>query len=148
MLWHHSAWVNSHQRWKQARIRVCFHLWCELTSTMNVTEWQVSWNSRWERLVSKYHSVVVNIMGWKQVWWFAVAERMSNNRGTSRLPILQTESLWWKDNCCNGKTMRNLWLKSEEVDESRSAKFYFILTQVCYYFPKFFFFSASIKHFS
>ena len=27
------------------RFRVCFHLWCELTSTMNVTEWQVSWNS-------------------------------------------------------------------------------------------------------
>ena len=40
--------VNSHQRWKQTRFRVCFHLWCELTSTMNVTEWQVSWNSCWE----------------------------------------------------------------------------------------------------
>ena len=45
MLWHHNATVNSHQRWKQTRFRVCFHLWCELTSTMNVTEWQVSWNS-------------------------------------------------------------------------------------------------------
>ena len=39
------ACVNSHQRWKQTRFRVCFHLWCELTSTINVTEWQVSWNS-------------------------------------------------------------------------------------------------------
>ena len=37
--------VNSRQRWKQMRNRVCFHLWCELTSTMNVTEWQVSWTS-------------------------------------------------------------------------------------------------------
>ena len=46
MLWHHNARVNSHQRWKQTRFRVCFHLWCELTSTMNVTEWKVSWNSR------------------------------------------------------------------------------------------------------
>ena len=45
MLWHHNARVNSHQRWKQTRFRVCFHLWCELTSTMNLTEWQVSWNS-------------------------------------------------------------------------------------------------------
>ena len=45
MLWHHYARVNSHQRWKQTRFRVCFHLWCELTSTMKVTEWQVSWNS-------------------------------------------------------------------------------------------------------
>ena len=45
MLWHHSARVNSHQRWKQTWFRVCFHLWCELTSTMNVTEWQASWNS-------------------------------------------------------------------------------------------------------
>ena len=45
MLWHHTARVNSHQRWKQMRFRVCFHLWCELTNTMNVTEWQVSWNS-------------------------------------------------------------------------------------------------------
>ena len=45
MLWHHNARVNSHQRWKQTRFLVCLHLWCELTSTMNVTEWQVSWNS-------------------------------------------------------------------------------------------------------
>ena len=41
--------VNSHQRWKQTRNRVCFHVWRELTSTMNVTEWPVSWNS-WEKL--------------------------------------------------------------------------------------------------
>ena len=45
MLWQHNAIVNSHQRWKQMRFRVWPHLWCELTSTMNVTEWQVSWNS-------------------------------------------------------------------------------------------------------
>ena len=45
MLWHYNARVNSHQRWKQTRFRVWFHLWCELTSTMNVTEWQVSGNS-------------------------------------------------------------------------------------------------------
>ena len=45
MLWHHNATVNSHQRWKQTWFRVCFHLWCELISTMNVTERQVSWNS-------------------------------------------------------------------------------------------------------
>ena len=44
MTWHLNVRVNSHQRWKQTRFRVCFHLWCELTSTMNVTEWQVSWN--------------------------------------------------------------------------------------------------------
>ena len=44
MLWHHNARVNSPQRWKQRRFRVCFHLWCELTSTMIVTEWHVSWN--------------------------------------------------------------------------------------------------------
>ena len=37
--------VNSQQRWKQTRFRVCFHLCCELTSTINVTEWKVSWNS-------------------------------------------------------------------------------------------------------
>ena len=45
MLWHYNARVNSHQRWKQTRFRVCFHLWCELTSTVNVTEWQASWNT-------------------------------------------------------------------------------------------------------
>ena len=45
MLWHHKAWVNSHQRWKQTRFRICFHLWYESTTKMNVTEWQVSWNS-------------------------------------------------------------------------------------------------------
>ena len=45
MLWHHNTRVNSHQRWKQTRFRICFHLWCKLTNTTNVTEWQVSWNS-------------------------------------------------------------------------------------------------------
>ena len=45
MVWHLNARVNAHQRWKQMRFRICFHLWCELTITMNVTEWQVSWNS-------------------------------------------------------------------------------------------------------
>ena len=35
MLWHQNAGVNSHQRWKQTRFCVCFHLWRELTSTMN-----------------------------------------------------------------------------------------------------------------
>ena len=45
MLWHLNARVNSHQRWKQTRFCVCFHLWCELTSKINVTEWQVSLNS-------------------------------------------------------------------------------------------------------
>ena len=65
MLWHHKARVNSHQRWKQTRFRVCFHLWCELTSTMNVTEWQVSWNSwqecwlRWWLTSMKLLKVVI-----------------------------------------------------------------------------------------
>ena len=27
------------------RFSASFHLWCELTTTINVTEWQVSWNS-------------------------------------------------------------------------------------------------------
>ena len=45
MLWHHNARVNSQQRWKQKRFRICFHLWCELTNTMNVTERRVSLNS-------------------------------------------------------------------------------------------------------
>ena len=31
MLWYLNARVNSHQRWKQTRFRVCFHLWCKLT---------------------------------------------------------------------------------------------------------------------
>ena len=47
MLWHQQRQSHSHQRRKQTWFCVCFHLWCELTSTMNVTEWQVSWNS-WE----------------------------------------------------------------------------------------------------
>ena len=37
--------VNSHQRWKQTRFCISFHLWFELTSTLNLMEWQVSWNS-------------------------------------------------------------------------------------------------------
>ena len=52
VLWHHYARVNSHQRWKQTRFRVCFHLWCELTITMNVTEWQISYNS-WKSFLGR-----------------------------------------------------------------------------------------------
>ena len=40
-----SLLVNSHQRREQTQNCICFHLWCELTSKINVTEWQVSWNS-------------------------------------------------------------------------------------------------------
>ena len=63
--------VNSHQRWKQTRNRVCFHLcvswlWhCGVTASFgvifqewNVTEWQVSWNS-WAELSCG----VVNLCG-------------------------------------------------------------------------------------
>ena len=88
MLWHHNARVNSHQRWKQTRFRVCFHLWCELTLALwchsivwslffmkyNVTEWQVSWNS-WRdlRTLLRHHlsqdaqlvasQIVVSLLG-------------------------------------------------------------------------------------
>ena len=39
--------VNSHQRWKQTRNRVCFHLWCELTMALwcHSIVWSLfSWN--------------------------------------------------------------------------------------------------------
>ena len=39
--------VNSHQRWKQTRNRVCFHLWCELTLALwcHSIVWSLfSWN--------------------------------------------------------------------------------------------------------
>ena len=39
--------VNSHQRWKQMRKRVCFHLWCELTLALwcHSIVWSLfSWN--------------------------------------------------------------------------------------------------------
>ena len=48
-------------RWKQTRFRLCFHLWCELTSTMNVTEWQVSWNSRSMLECSNCHNQVIEV---------------------------------------------------------------------------------------
>ena len=47
MLWHHNARVNSHQRWKQTRNRVCFHLWCVLTLALwcHSIVWSIfSWN--------------------------------------------------------------------------------------------------------
>ena len=59
MLWHHNARVNSQQRWKQTR----FHLWCELTNTMNVTEWQVSWNS--SEVLRSVHTYL-----WRITWLY------------------------------------------------------------------------------
>ena len=41
------AVVNLHQRWKQTRNRVCFHLWCELTLALwcHSSVWSLlSWN--------------------------------------------------------------------------------------------------------
>ena len=44
--WHFNSWKKTPiDAVTPQRFRVCFHLWCELTTTMNVTEWQVSWNS-------------------------------------------------------------------------------------------------------
>ena len=70
MLWHNNARVNSHQRWKQTRFRVCFHLWCELTNTMNVTDWQVSLNSckhfqKWNLLKSFHGAADNKLCFWK-----------------------------------------------------------------------------------
>ena len=62
MLWQHNARVNSHQRWKQTRLRVCFHLWCELTTTMNVTEWQLSWNSCAERITKNLQTLNMSLI--------------------------------------------------------------------------------------
>ena len=61
MLWSHNARVNSHQRWKQTRNRVCFHLWCELTSTMSAMHFLLiseneffSWNKMYQS--DKFHA--------------------------------------------------------------------------------------------
>ena len=72
MLWHHNARVNSLQRWKQARFRVCFYLWCELTSTINVTEWQgwihvilrINFDSFWFELRSRRLHFVYSVIFW------------------------------------------------------------------------------------
>ena len=47
MLWCVNTRVNSYQRWKQTRNRVCFHLWCELTLALwcHSIVWSLfSWN--------------------------------------------------------------------------------------------------------
>ena len=93
MLWHHNARVNSHQRWKQTRFRVCFHLWCELTSTMTVTEWQVSWNSwrgneKWEEW-SKLKQKKVRRTG----RWLTEEKRWVKRRGR----IIRADKNRWKD---------------------------------------------------
>ena len=37
--------VNSHQRWKQMRNRVCFHLWCEFTLALWMDGWMREFNA-------------------------------------------------------------------------------------------------------
>ena len=74
MLWHLYAKVNSHQRWKQTRFRVCFHLWCELTSKINVTEWQVPWSSwfndqfSWQTMASLWVSALLRGIMRNSTW--------------------------------------------------------------------------------
>ena len=56
--------VNSHQRWKQTRNRVYFHLWCELTPALwchsTVREF-CSWNKMQRN--DKFHGIHVQ---WKE----------------------------------------------------------------------------------
>ena len=49
MLWQHNPRVNSHQRWKQMRFSVCFHLWCEFT------------------LVIRCHSIAWSLFSWNKM---------------------------------------------------------------------------------
>ena len=109
MLWHHNARVNSHQRWKQTRFRVCFHLWCELTITMNATEWQVSWNSRLRLLVGilgtevrKSHHNLISALGphTSLVHWSSILQSPFANK-----MILQMFSL-----IGNTATHTRLWI--------------------------------------
>ena len=95
MLWHHNARVNSHQRWKQTRFRVCFHLWCELTSTMNVTEWQVSWNS-WLASTAVFQSG--SCVKWQGCQWVAQHCNVYGWMGPGWARVLEAdhslESIW------------------------------------------------------
>ena len=54
MLWHHNARVNSHQRWKQTRFRICFHLSCELTlgSSCHSIVWSLFHEIKCNRMTS------------------------------------------------------------------------------------------------
>ena len=99
--------VNSHQRWKQTRNRVCFHLWCELTLALwchsiiwslffmkyNVTEWWFSWNSWWANkptliLDANLHYFFDPSQKWRMLTWY-------NSPMTSHLLHTHSIILWF-----------------------------------------------------
>ena len=93
MLWPCYARVNSHQRWKQTRFRVCFHLWCELANTMNVTEWQVSWNScmcffNQDTIINVIYKTGVDVENTTRVYQEGVS------KGSCILPALSKGPQW------------------------------------------------------
>ena len=101
MLWHNNVRVNSHQRWKQTRFRVCFHLWCELTSTMNVTEWQLSWNSLGRQKSSK--KLTVGIRNFPHPGYFCIESfdlilcyKMSFASAFKLLKVFNTFDVVWQ----------------------------------------------------
>ena len=64
--------VNSHQRWKQTRNRVCFHLWCELTLALwchSIVCSLFSWNKMYRN--DKFHGID-DLMKYKkfEMRWF------------------------------------------------------------------------------
>ena len=64
------------------RFRICFHLWCELTSTINVTELGVSWNSWY----THFNCINTISSDWKfALHWHFWEHQMQNNAGNKKL---------------------------------------------------------------
>ena len=133
-----NARVNSHQRWKQTRFRVCFHLWCELTTTMSVTEWQVSWNSWYDNIQASYFDVfhVCNVCDILNVLfhWGQICITMA------------TGNIWCKQDPCQTFMSPLVWhsmfapkwlgislitdMETNTIDLEKNKKWYFIVLKV------------------
>ena len=90
------ARVNSHHRWKQTRFRVCFHLWCELTTTMNITEWQVSWNSWNGSQVSMRDGYIYQSKDTCSIFWKPMRKQMGRWDGFYQICDPSKYKMFWE----------------------------------------------------
>ena len=79
MLWHHKARVNSHQRWKQMGLHVCFHLWCEKSTFARKStppnpdlatglKYEHIWSQRLVGVYSNCYQIIKGTLPRKSTW--------------------------------------------------------------------------------
>ena len=98
--------VNSHQRGKQTRNHVCFHLWCELTMALRcrIIAWSLF-------LEMKYNGIT-NFMEFMLWWSNRFAEGYSDTKGNKLVLLWSWYAAHWPDEIIHLHQEELIWRTS------------------------------------